>query len=152
MQTVQQILNTKGTAVWSIAPDDTVFAALKLMGEKEIGALTVVEHGQLVGVISERDYARKVILKGRTSRDTLVKEIMSTTVITAHFQQTVEECMQVMTEKRIRHLPVLDDGRLVGIISIGDLVKAVTAEQQLLIEQLEGYITQSPAYAVASVV
>ena len=152
MQTVQQILNTKGTAVWSIAPDDTVFAALKLMGEKEIGALTVVEHGQLVGIISERDYARKVILKGRTSRDTLVKEIMSTSVITAHFQQTVEECMQVMTEKRIRHLPVLDDGRLVGIISIGDLVKAVTAEQQLLIEQLEGYITQSPAYAVASVV
>lgn len=152
MQTVQQILNTKGTAVWSIAPDDTVFAALKLMGEKEIGALTVVEHGQLVGIISERDYARKVILKGRTSRDTLVKEIMSTPVITAHFQQTVEECMQVMTEKRIRHLPVLDDGRLVGIISIGDLVKAVIAEQQFLIEQLEGYITQSPAYAVASVV
>ena len=152
MQTVQQILNTKGTAVWSIAPDDTVFAALKLMGEKEIGALTVVEHGQLVGIISERDYARKVILKGRTSRDTLVKEIMSTPVITAHFQQTVEACMQVMTEKRIRHLPVLDDGRLVGIISIGDLVKAVIAEQQFLIEQLEGYITQSPAYAVASVV
>lgn len=152
MQTVQQILNNKGTAVWSIAPDDTVFAALKVMGEKEIGALTVVENGRLLGIVSERDYARKVILKGRTSRDTLVKEIMSAPVITAHLAQTVEECMQVMTEKRIRHLPVMDEGRLVGVISIGDLVKAVIAEQRFLIEQLEGYITQSPAYAVASVV
>jgi len=152
MQTVEQILNNKGSAVWSIAPDETVFAALKLMGEKEIGALTVVENGWLIGIVSERDYARKVILKGRTSRDTLVKEIMSAPAIVTGLDQTVEQCMQVMTEKRIRHLPVMDDGRLVGVISIGDLVKAVIAEQQFLIEQLESYITQSPAYAVASVV
>jgi CBS domain-containing protein len=151
-KTVQQILNTKGTQVWSIAPDSTVFAALKLMGEKEIGALTVVEKGRLVGIISERDYARKVILKGRTSRDTLVKEIMSAPVITTELDQTVAECMQVMTAKHMRHLPVVEEGHLIGIISIGDLVKAVIAEQQFLIEQLEGYITQSPAYAVASVV
>ncbi|MCE7980108.1 MAG: CBS domain-containing protein [Caldilinea sp. CFX5] len=152
MQTVQQILNSKGTTVWSIAPNETVFTALKLMGEKEIGALTVVENGRLLGIVSERDYARKVILKGRTSRDTLVKEIMSAPAIITGMEQTVEQCMQVMTEKRIRHLPVLEEGRLVGIISIGDLVKTVIAEQQFLIEQLESYITQSPAYAVASVV
>lgn len=152
MKTVKQILDVKGTQVWSIAPDRTVFDALKLMGEKEIGALSVVENGRLVGIISERDYARKVILKGRTSRDTLVKEIMSANVVCTQLDRTVEECMQVMTERRIRHLPVMEGERLVGIISIGDLVKAVIAEQQFIIEQLESYITQSPAYAVASVV
>lgn len=152
MKTVQQILAIKGSQVWSIAPDSTVFAALKLMGEKEVGALAVVENGRLAGIISERDYARKVILKGRTSRDTFVREIMSTPVICTQCDQTVEECMQVMTEKRIRHLPVVEGERLVGIISIGDLVKAVIAEQQFMIEQLENYITQSPAYAVASVI
>ena len=151
MKTVQQILEIKGTQVWSIAPDSTVFAALKLMGEKEVGALAVLENGRLVGIISERDYARKVILKGRTSRDTFVCEIMSTAVICTQPEQTVEQCMQVMTEKRIRHLPVVEEEQLVGIISMGDLVKAVIAEQQFMIEQLESYITQSPAYAVASV-
>lgn len=151
MKTVQQILAIKGTQVWSIAPDSTVFAALKLMGEKEVGALAVVENGRLAGIISERDYARKVILKGRTSRDTFVREIMSTAVVCTQPEQTVEQCMQVMTEKRIRHLPVVEEEQLVGIISMGDLVKAVIAEQQFMIEQLESYITQSPAYAVASV-
>lgn len=151
MKTVQQILAVKGTQLWSITPDSTVFAALKLMGEKEVGALTVLENGRLVGIVSERDYARKVILKGRTSRDTFVREIMSTPVICTQPEQTVEQCMQVMTEKRIRHLPVAEEGQLIGMISIGDLVKAVIAEQQFMIEQLESYITQSPAYAVASV-
>lgn len=142
MKTVKQMLDTKGTQVWSIAPDRTVFDALTLMGEKEIGALTVVERDRLVGIISERDYARKVILKGRTSRDTLVKEIMSTHVISTELDRTVEECMSVMTEKRIRHLPVLENDRLIGIISIGDLVKSIIAEQQFIIQQLESYITQ----------
>jgi CBS domain-containing protein len=140
--TVRNILNTKGSQVWSIAPDQTVFEALKLMGEKEIGALTVVEDGRLVGIISERDYARKVILKGRTSRDTLVQEIMSSPVVSVHPGQSVQECMSLMTEKRIRHLPVLDGNQLVGVISIGDLVKAIIAEQQFVIEQLETYISQ----------
>ena len=142
MKTVKQMLDTKGTQVWSIAPDRTVFEALTLMGEKEIGALTVVEQGRLVGIISERDYARKVILKGRTSRDTLVKEIMSTRVICTELHRTVEECMSVMTDKHIRHLPVLENDRLIGIISIGDLVKSIIAEQQFIIQQLESYITQ----------
>lgn len=140
--TVRSILNTKGNQVWSIAPDQTVFEALKLMGEKEIGALTVIKNDRLVGVISERDYARKVILKGRTSRDTLVREIMSSSVVTVHPGQSVQECMALMTEKRIRHLPVLDGDRLIGVISIGDLVKAIIAEQEFVIQQLETYISQ----------
>ncbi len=151
MKTIREILNDKGTQVWSIAPNHSVFDALKLMGEKEVGALTVVVDDQLVGVISERDYARKVILKGKTSRETQVHEIMSTRVISTDLDRTVQECLGVMTDKHIRHLPVLEAEELVGIISIGDLVKAIIAEQQFMIEQLEGYITQSPAYAVASV-
>lgn len=151
MKRVREILNDKGAQVWSIAPDRTVFDALKLMGEKEVGALTVVVDDQLVGVISERDYARKVILKGRTSRETQVREIMSTRVISTALDRTVQECLGVMTDKHIRHLPVLEEEELVGIISIGDLVKAVIAEQQFMIEQLESYITQSPAYAMATI-
>lgn len=151
MKTVREILNDKGTQVWSIAPNHTVFDALKVMGEKGVGALTVVVDDQLVGVISERDYARKVILKGKTSRETQVHEIMSTRVISTQLDRTVQECLGVMTDKHIRHLPVLEEEELVGIISIGDLVKAIIAEQQFMIEQLESYITQSPAYAVASV-
>lgn len=152
MKRVREILNDKGAQVWSIAPDHTVFDALKLMGEKEIGALTVVEAGKLVGIISERDYARKVILKGKTSRETQVHEIMSRGVISATPDQTVQECLHIMTERRIRHLPVLAAGQLVGIVSIGDLVKAIIAEQQFMIEQLESYITQTPAIPVASVI
>lgn len=151
MKTIREILDDKGTRVWSIAPDRTVFDALALMGEKEVGALTVVENGRLVGIISERDYARKVILKGKTSRETQVSEIMSAHVISTRVERTVQECMQIMTDRRIRHLPVLEAGELVGIISIGDLVKALIAEQQFMIEQLESYITQSPTYAVAAV-
>jgi CBS domain-containing protein len=151
MKTIREILDEKGTQVWSIAPGSTVFAALALMGEKEVGALTVIENGRLVGIVSERDYARKVILKGKTSRETQVSEIMSTRVVTTRLDRTVQECMQIMTDKHIRHLPVVEEGELVGIISIGDLVKALIAEQQFMIEQLESYITQSPAYAVAAV-
>lgn len=152
MKRVCEILNDKGAQVWSIAPDRTVFDALKLMGEKEIGALTVVAAGQLVGIISERDYARKVILKGKTSRETQVQEIMSSSVISATPEQTVQACLRIMTEHRIRHLPVLQAGQLVGIVSIGDLVKAIIAEQQFMIEQLESYITQTPTIPVASVI
>ncbi len=149
MKTVREILNEKGAQVWTIAPHQTVFDALVLMGEKEIGALIVMEKSDLVGIISERDYARKVILKGKTSRGTLVQEIMSTQVISTELGQSVQTCLSLMTEKRIRHLPVLAEGQVVGIISIGDLVKAIIAEQQFLIEQLENYITQSPTYTVS---
>jgi CBS domain-containing protein len=142
MKTVQQILDAKGYQVWLIHPDATVFEALKQMGEKEVGALAVVDDDRLAGIISERDYARKVILRGRTSRDTLVREIMTATVITTCLEQTVEECMAVMTQRRIRHLPVVEDGQLIGMISIGDLVKSIIAEQQFIIEQLETYITR----------
>ena len=151
MKTVREILHDKGTQVWTIAPDQTVFDALTLMGQKEIGALIVVENGKLIGVISERDYARKVILKGKTSRETRVQEIMSTPVISVELAQSVQTRLNLMTKKRIRHLPVLTDDQLVGIVSIGDMVKAIIAEQQFLIEQLESYITQSPAYAVSSI-
>lgn len=142
MQTVKEILDGKGYWIWTIEPEASVFEALKVMGEKEVGALAVVQNQQLVGVISERDYARKVILRGRTSRDTKVHEIMTAEVITIDLDETVEECMEVMTERRIRHLPVVDDGRLIGMISIGDLVKSIIAHQQFMIEQLETYITQ----------
>jgi CBS domain-containing protein len=142
MKTVKQILDSKGYHVWSIHPEATVFEALKLMGEKEVGALAVIQNGQLAGILSERDYARKVILRGRTSRDTHVREIMTANVVTTDLDETVESCMGVMTQRRIRHLPVVDDGRLIGMISIGDLVKSIIEEQQFIIEQLETYITR----------
>ena len=142
MTTVKQILDSKGHQVYTISPRTTVFEALKQMGEKEVGALAVVDGQRLIGIISERDYARKVILRGRTSRDTLVYEIMTRDVITVDLEHTVEECMALMTERRIRHLPVLVNGRLSGMISIGDLVKAIIAEQQFTIELLETYITR----------
>lgn len=142
MKTVKDILDSKGHQVWSIAPDATVYEALKRMGEKEVGALTVLDDADLVGIISERDYARKVILRGKTSRDTRVREIMTGAVITTHLDQTVEECMTLMTNRRIRHLPVIEQSRLIGMISIGDLVKSIIAEQQFMIEQLETYITR----------
>jgi CBS domain-containing protein len=142
MKTVKDVLDSKGYQVYSIAPTATVYEALKLMGEKEVGALTVTDAGRLVGIVSERDYARKVILRGRTSRDTFVREIMTAAVITTHLDQTVEECMALMTDRRIRHLPVMEAGRMIGMISIGDLVKSIIAEQQFMIEQLETYITR----------
>ncbi len=140
MKTVQQLLQAKGSETWCIAPDATVFDAIKLMSEKEIGALVVTSNDAMIGILSERDYARKVLLKGRSSRRTPVRDIMSPDVIYAEPDQNVEHCMNVMTEKRIRHLPVLENGRLVGIVSIGDLVKSIISEQQETIEQLESYI------------
>lgn len=142
MSTIRNILDAKGTAVWSIAPEETVFEALTIMGEKNIGALPVLAQDELVGIVSERDYARKVILKGKTSRNTQVREIMTTAVICATPDQTVHECMEIMTNRHIRHLPVTEDEQLVGIVSIGDLVKSIIAQQQFMIEQLENYITQ----------
>ena len=141
MSTIKQILDTKGYAVWSIHPQESVFAAIQQMAEREVGALVVLDGEAVVGIISERDYARKVILKGRSSRETAVRDIMTPHVICVRLDQSIEECMTIVTERRIRHLPVLDSGRLVGIISIGDLVKTIIAEQQFIIEQLEHYIS-----------
>lgn len=140
MKTVRQLLKTKGTDVWCISPEATVLDAIRLMAEREIGALIVMEHGSVVGMLSERDYARKVLLKGRSSRNTPIRDIMTTNVIFAEPGQDVDYCMTVMTEKRVRHLPVMEDGRLIGIVSIGDLVKSIISEQQETIEQLENYI------------
>jgi CBS domain-containing protein len=141
MTTIKQILDTKGCVVWSIHPQESVFAAIQQMAEKEVGALVVLEGDAVVGIISERDYARKVTLKGRSDRETAVRDIMTPHVICVRLDQSLEECMTIVTERRIRHLPVLDSGRLIGIISIGDLVKTIIAEQQFLIEQLEHYIS-----------
>ncbi len=141
MKRVKDILDVKGRDIWSIAPDASVYDAMKLMADKEIGSLVVMEGTKLVGLISERDYARKVILMGRSSRNTQVREIMTTRVVYAQPEQNIEECMALVTEKRVRHLPVLEEGKLVGVISIGDLVKSIIAEQKFIIEQLERYIT-----------
>ena len=141
MKKIRNILKNKGNTIWSVKSEDTVFEALKFMAEKHLGALLVIDDEQLVGIISERDYARKVILRGRFSHATAVSEIMSTNVVCAQLDQGVDECMALMTDKRVRHLPVLDEGKVVGVISMGDLVKAVIAEQQFVIEQLEHYIS-----------
>ncbi|OGT80822.1 MAG: histidine kinase [Gammaproteobacteria bacterium RIFCSPLOWO2_02_FULL_61_13] len=141
MTIINELLKSKGHDVWSIAPGDIVFNAIKMMADKGVGALMVMDGDKLVGVISERDYARKVILQGRSSKDTPVRDIMTTPVICARPEQTVEAGMALMTEKRIRHLPVVEEGRLVGIVSIGDLVKSILAEKEFLIAQLETYIT-----------
>ncbi len=141
MKSVRQLLDAKGHDVWSIHPDASVFEAIEQMASKSIGALIVIEEARPVGIVSERDYARKVILKGRSSRQTPVREIMTARVIYAKIDQTVEECMALMTEKRIRHLPVMDGDDLTGVISIGDLVKSIIDEQQFIIEQLEQYIS-----------
>ncbi len=141
MKSVRDILKVKGTEVWCVEPDATVFDALRRMAEKEVGALVVTEGAQVVGLISEREYARKVVLQGRTSPTTLVKEIMISPVVYIHLDQAIEECMSLMTEKRTRHLPVIEDGKLVGLISIGDIVKSIIADQQFLIEQLVRYVS-----------
>ena len=137
---IRNILKQKGSTVHTVRPDSTVFDALKAMADANVGALLVMDGERLAGIVSERDYARKVILKGRSSLDTRVDDIMSTRVICARPEQTVEECMGLMTAKAVRHLPVLDHKEVVGIVSIGDLVKAIIGEQQLIIEQLENYI------------
>jgi len=141
MITISHLLQDKGQAVWSVSPDTTVFDALKLMAEKNVGALLVLDKDKLVGIFSERDYARKVILKGKSSKETPVKEIMSEEVLYVRPNQSIEECMALMTNKRIRHLPVMEGNQLLGIISIGDVVKAVISEQEFVIHQLENYIT-----------
>jgi CBS domain-containing protein len=140
MQTIRQILEDKGYEVYSVRPGASVYSAIELMAENGVGALMVMEDDKTVGLLSERDYARKVILKGRSSKDTEVREIMTTHVVCARPEQTVEQCMALMTEKRVRHLPIMDGEQLVGIVSIGDLVRAIIAEQRFIIEQLEHYI------------
>ena len=138
---VSDILRNKGSEVWSVGPAATVRDALELMSAKGIGALVVLDAGEVVGILSERDYAREVELKGHTAAATLVGAIMTSKVAYVEPDNTLEECMAVMTHKRIRHLPVVDGGRLVGLVSIGDVVKAIISHQQFLIEQLEHYIT-----------
>jgi len=140
MTTVKHVLDNKGNDVHFIHPDASVFDALKLMAENDIGSLVVLEDDKLVGIITERHYAREIVLKGKTSPGTLVRDIMSTKVICARPDQPVEECMAVMTARAVRHLPVLEHGRLVGIVSIGDMVKSVIGDQKFIIEQLEHYI------------
>jgi len=138
--TIASILHNKGGAIWSIAPDTTVYAALALMAEKAVGALLVISERRLVGILSERDYARKIILHGRSSKDTRVDEVMTRSPITVTPEQTVDECMRLMTQHRVRHLPVLDRGSLAGIVSIGDLVNAIISAQEHTIKQLHTYI------------
>ncbi len=138
---MKDILANKGCDVWSIGTNQTVFEALELMAEKEIGALLVMEEGKVKGLFSERDYARKVILKGRASRTTNINEVMTDKVICISPTDSAEECMALMTDKRVRHLPVVDNGKLVGLISIGDLVKEIISEQEFTIKVLEKYIT-----------
>ncbi len=140
MMSVRQLLDRKGREVFSIAPDAAVLEAIRMMADRHVGALLVMQGNTLSGIVSERDYARKVILMGRSSADTPVHDIMTAQVITVEPETTVEKCMQIMTERRVRHLPVTDGGRVVGMVSIGDLVKAVIAQQQQQIEQLESYI------------
>jgi CBS domain-containing protein len=140
MTTVRQLLDRKPRGLFSVEPGDVVLTAIRAMAEHRVGALLVMSGERLVGIVSERDYARKVILLGRASADTPVRDIMSSPVITVQPDTTVQTCMQIMTDKHVRHLPVLDGGRVAGMVSIGDLVKAVIAEQQQQIEQLENYI------------
>lgn len=141
MITVKQVLQAKGyPETWTIAPDATVFDALKLLSEKGVGALPVVEGGKLVGILSERDYARKVILQGKSSLNTPVREIMTEKVISVDPEESMQACMELMTNMRVRHLPVLADGALIGVISIGDVLKEIITEQELFIRDLQNYI------------
>ena len=143
MRYVVDLLKKKGHDIWSVSPDTPVYKALELMSEKNCGAVLVLEEEKLVGILSERDYARKVILKGKSSKDTPVKEIMSSKVVCIQPKQTIDDCMALMTDKRIRHLPVMEgETTLVGLISIGDVVKEVISEQEFIIHQLENYISR----------
>lgn len=141
LTSINNLLQKKGADVWSTNSDATVFEALQVMAEKDIGAILVIEEDQLVGIFSERDYARKVILEGKSSQETLTREIMTKDVFTIQASQSVADCMALMTEKHIRHLPVFEGNELVGVISIGDVVKEIISEQGFVIEQLENYIT-----------
>ena len=141
MTTVRTILQTKGPEIWSVEPETPVMAALKIMDEKNIGALVVARGGSVLGILSERDYARKLVLKGRSSSDATVQDLMTSSVITVTPEQSMDQCMDLMTSKRIRHLPVVENDKLIGLISIGDVVKAVISEKEFLIKQLENYIS-----------
>ncbi|HSG64050.1 MAG TPA: CBS domain-containing protein [Gammaproteobacteria bacterium] len=141
MRNVKDILNSKGREVWSVGPNDSVLDVLRLMAEKEVGATIVLDGERIAGIVSERDYARKVALKGRTSREARAADIMTSTVVCVRPEQSIEECMELMTRGRLRHLPVVDRGKLVGVVSIGDLVKAIIDEQEFTINQLQSYIT-----------
>jgi CBS domain-containing protein len=143
VDTVRLVLKQKGQIVWSVSPEDCVYDAIEIMANKHVGALMVVSEGKLVGVVSERDYARKVILQGKSSKQTLVKEIMTSPAIFLTPEQTVEDGMRVMTDKHIRHLPIVENGEVLGVVSIGDLVKWVISAQQQTISQLHSYITSS---------
>ena len=141
MSSVKDILESKDREIWSIKPADTIFDAIKVMADKGISALLVMEGDKLAGIVTERDYARKVVLEGKSSRNSTVDEVMTSRVICVGPDQMIDECMALMTEKRVRHLPVVEDEKVVGVISIGDLVKAVISEQKILIDQLKHYIS-----------
>jgi len=142
MRPIKQLLVGKPRSIVSVAPDNTVYEALTILAEKDIGALLVMDGDELLGIFSERDYARRVVLQGKTSRETLVKDVMTARVMCVKPEQTTEEAMALMTEKRCRHLPVIEHGKVVGVVSIGDLVKEIISEQEFLIQQLETYIMQ----------
>jgi CBS domain-containing protein len=141
MTSIRQLLEIKGSDVWSISPEASVYDALLLLAEKNIGALLVLQEGEIAGILSERDYTRKVALHGKTSMKTPVREIMTEKVVAVTPQRTIEEAMVLMTEKRIRHLPVVEENKVIGVISIGDIVKSIIAHQEFLIQQLENYIS-----------
>ncbi len=140
MTTVRHILDQKGHQVWFVHPDDTVYDAIRMMADKNVGALVVLDGSKIVGIVTERDYARNVFLKGRASPQTLVSEIMQRNVVCVEPDKSIEECMALMSAKRVRHLPVINDGELLGIVSIGDLVKSIISDREFAIEQLEHYI------------
>jgi CBS domain-containing protein len=141
MATVRHILQTKGNDIWSVTPETLVYEALRVMAEKNVGALLVMSGRELAGIFSERDYARKIILKGESSQKTAVKDVMTSAVVFVHPDQSIEECMALMTQKRVRHLPVFEHEQLAGLISIGDVVKEIISDQQETIQHLENYIT-----------
>ena len=145
--TIQEILDHKGAALWTVSPDATVFEAIQMMSDKNVGALLVTDKGKLVGVLSERDYTRKIALKGKSSKETRVREIISRDVIKATPHHSIEDCMRLMTEHRVRHLPVLDGDRIAGVVSIGDLVNWIISAQTTTISQLETYISGYPGAA-----
>lgn len=144
MITAGHILQEKGNRIWSVSPDTMVYDALTLMAEKNLGAVLVLDGTRIAGIFSERDYARKVILKGKSSKETPVREIMTADVLFIRSNHSIPECMALMTDKRIRHLPVMDGEKLVGVLSIGDVVKAIISEHEFVIQQLESYISRSP--------
>ncbi|MBT8080367.1 MAG: CBS domain-containing protein [Gammaproteobacteria bacterium] len=141
MKTAGDILNSKGRDIWSVGPDDTVFDSLRLMADKGIGSLLVMDGDKLVGIVTERDYARKVILEGKSSKNSAVAEVMTRRVLCVTPERSIDECMALMTDKRARHLPVVDHKLVIGVVSIGDLVKAMISEQQVIIDQLQHYIS-----------